>query len=204
MEFEYKSIQYKDKNGKFLLLKPVSITRLIEFSWKMQSLLSILNQVNLTLTEAFHIDSLADVKTLTEDILKLCNLDFLDFNVEQIEDLICNQSLLQDLNKLNQKTDDQETIKSQNNVSLFEYVSKMITMLIHLELALDLKEAYEIADQFPADQLQSLINARITQVDPEYEKREQEEKSKELSMQNLIEDLKTGFNSNKPKFILPN
>jgi hypothetical protein len=81
----------------------------------------------------------------------------------------------------------------------------MITLLIHLDLALDLKEAFEIADSFPADQLESMINCRIIQVDPEYEKRAKKEQVQKEAMDELIKDLKNGFsppNDKKVKFLI--
>lgn len=200
MQFEYKVIQVKKSNGEFVFLRPVAITRLIEFSWQVQSILNILEQLNVNLETAFLVEELQDLKTLTKNIFYLSNLSIDDFshNLNEVFDLLIT------LNKLNQKQQiEQAKINDSQGISLYEYISRMVTMLVHLELALDLKEAFEIADSFPADQLESLINARILQVDPEYEKKAKEETDKKELMENLISDLQTGIEkTNTKRFII--
>lgn len=206
MKFDYQIIQIKNKHGAFLFLKPVPITRLIEFSWKIQAINQIINQLNITISQAIAIDELSDLLQLLDDSFKLSNLELKNFEISQLDELF---DLLQTINKL--KPTEEKTEKSFNlnknseQVTLYEYVSKMITLLVHLDLALDLKEAFEIADSFPADQLESMINCRIIQVDPEYEKRAKKEQVQKEAMTELIKDLKNGFsppNDKKVKFLI--
>jgi len=206
MKFEYQIIQIKNKHGAFLFLKPVPITRLIEFSWKVQAINQILNQLEIKLSQAILIDELSDINQLLNGVFELSNLDLKDFEVSQIDELF---DLLQTVNKLKQteeKTQESFSLnKNTEQVTLHEYVSKMITLLVHLDLALDLKEAFDIADSFPADQLESMINCRILQVDPEYEKRAKKEQIQKEAMDELIKDLKNGFSppsDKKVKFLI--
>lgn len=200
LDFTWKYQRITDRNGNWLYVYACPITRIIEVSETLSYLSVIIKRVNLSIQALLDAEDQykLGVKNLIIKVLTAHNLDYSILSPASLEELFVNPGYLYSLNGFDTKEQPREAPKNQDQqVTLFEFEAKMVTRLIDTKMARNLSQALAIANSMPHDKLRAYVNARITQLDPEFEKREREKQDALKMMDNFADEFKSGkfFNS---------
>lgn len=211
LDFTWKYQRITDINNEWVYVYACPITKIIEVSEILSYLSVIFKKVNLTVQQLLDAENeyKLGIRTLIVKVLKAHNLNIELLDSHSLQELFIDPGYLFTLNgfSLNPEPNQKQNQDSgEQGLSLFEFESKMVTRLIDAKLARNLTQAIAIADSIPHDKLRAYINARITQLDPEFEKKEKEKEDSKRMMKDFADDFKTGkfFESQKGNILLNN
>lgn len=195
IDFTWKYQRITDVNGNWIYVYACPITKLIEVSEILSYLSVIFQKVDVSLDQLLNAEKeyKLGVEALISKVLMAHNLTIEQLDSETLKQLFVKPGYLYSINGFSNSSDrTQESQDTQEQVSLFEFESKLITRLIDTKMARNLKQAIAIADSMPHDKLRAYINARFTQLDPEFEKKEKEKEETKKMMASFAEEFKSG------------
>lgn len=187
MDFNYQSQILLTKKG-IIKLTACPVTRLVLFSELLTFLTNLLKSEDVSLSLAIQ-DS--EIEWIIKSLLQCHNLEYELFDLQQIESLLrYPDGVLVQLNRLSPQSQNTDTTQNKGEgITLKEYELKQVARLVNFELAKDFETAYQIADKYPADYLDGIINARLIYLNPDAEK----EAKKEQDNLSLLSELNKEF-----------